>query len=77
MGITKYSKGLLTDVVYAVNGGMEDWSYAASWENNFTINSNKPISECKGVDKNMTTYNPDAIKSLMFLIEADFLKIPS
>lgn len=28
----KYRIGRLTDLVYAVNGGMEDWGYAASWE---------------------------------------------
>jgi hypothetical protein len=25
--------GAITDVVYGVEGGMEDWAYAAGWEN--------------------------------------------
>lgn len=29
--------GALNDIVYPVNGGMEDWAYAHSWENNSDI----------------------------------------
>jgi len=28
-----YRTGAITDVVYGVEGGMEDWAYAAGWEN--------------------------------------------
>ena len=28
----------MTDQVYAVGGGMEDWSYAAGWENEYYSN---------------------------------------
>jgi hypothetical protein len=28
-----YKTGPISDVVYAVEGGMEDWAYAAGWEN--------------------------------------------
>ena len=34
-----YKTGPISDVVYAVEGGMEDWAYAAGWENqvNYSI----------------------------------------
>lgn len=28
-----YVTGPISNVVYAVEGGMEDWGYAAGWEN--------------------------------------------
>ncbi len=31
----------MTDVVYSVNGGLEDWIYAAGWENLY--NNKKPV----------------------------------
>ena len=31
--IADISYGAMTDTVYEVDGGMEDWAYAASWEN--------------------------------------------
>ena len=34
----------MTDIVYAVDGGMEDYAYGAGWENE--INPNKPIIRC-------------------------------
>jgi len=32
-GMKMYNTGPISDVVYAVEGGMEDWAYAAGWEN--------------------------------------------
>jgi len=29
-----YVTGPISSVVYAVEGGMEDWGYSAGWENN-------------------------------------------
>ena len=29
----RYTIGPITDVVYGVEGGMEDWAYAVGWEN--------------------------------------------
>ena len=37
-----YPLGPINDLVYPVDGGMEDWSYAAGWEA-----SPKPITVCK------------------------------
>ena len=31
--MNEYEYGTMTDVVYEVAGGLEDWSYAAGWEN--------------------------------------------
>lgn len=28
-----YTTGPITDIVYGVEGGMEDWAYGAGWEN--------------------------------------------
>jgi hypothetical protein len=30
----RYTVGKITDVVYGVEGGMEDWAYGVGWENN-------------------------------------------
>ena len=34
----------MTDIVYEVKGGLEDWSYAAGWEN--SIDPEKPVKIC-------------------------------
>lgn len=31
--VPEYEIGRMTDIVYSVEGGMEDWVYAAGWEN--------------------------------------------
>ena len=31
--LPQYTTGPITDIVYGVEGGMEDWGYAAGWEN--------------------------------------------
>ena len=33
----KYPAKSMTDLVYPVNGGMEDWGYAASWDTDFVF----------------------------------------
>lgn len=32
-GLKEYDVGSMTEKVYAVDGGMEDWSHALGWEN--------------------------------------------
>jgi len=32
-----YTTGPITDIVYGVEGGMEDWAYGAGWENEVII----------------------------------------
>jgi len=71
-----YPMGTMTDTVYPVDGGMEDWSYAASWEP-----SPNPISVCKpttygGYPEERTKYPSEAIRSIVYLVEMDDLKGP-
>ena len=53
--------GSMTDTVYAVDGGMEDWAYAAGFER-------KPSPVAKYCDGHVDA-TADAAKSLIFLIE--------
>lgn len=36
-GIKKYNTGAITDVVYGVEGGMEDWGYGVGFENDLEV----------------------------------------
>ena len=61
-------------IVYYVDGGMEDWSYGASWES-----SPKPINQCKprsygGYALDRTKYRKDSIGTLVYLAEMDNMK---
>jgi hypothetical protein len=55
----KIPAGRLNHIVYPVTGGMEDWAYAASWENEHTPNgsggrgefANGPIGQCQPDNK--------------------------
>ena len=74
--ITKYSNadikiGTMSDTVYPVDGGMEDWAYAAGWENE--SNPSKPINSCNGFSD---IQNKQGFKQLMFLVETDDVKSP-
>lgn len=71
-----YPIGTMTDTVYWVDGGMEDWSYAASWEG-----SPNPINTCRpktygGYPEDRTRYHPDNIRTIVYLIEMDDRKTP-
>ncbi|KAF1792689.1 Peptidase M14, carboxypeptidase A [Phytophthora cactorum] len=75
-----YSDGTMNDVVYAVDGGMEDWGYAASWENEYT--TPKPIKECNpssfgGYPAEKTRYNNATHRAFNVLIEASDNKQPN
>lgn len=41
--IPKYVLGDMTSTVYAVDGGMEDWAYAGSWENKALMSANSKV----------------------------------
>jgi len=56
-----------------VNGGLEDWSYGASWETQFSPNV---IPTCDGLPASETTYNALSLRSLVYLVEASFPKQP-
>ncbi|KAF4028298.1 Zinc carboxypeptidase [Phytophthora infestans] len=75
-----YPDGTMNDVVYAVDGGMEDWGYAASWENEFT--TPKPIKECNpssfgGYPAEKTRYNNATHRAFNVLIETSDNKQPN
>ncbi|OWZ07570.1 hypothetical protein PHMEG_00020024 [Phytophthora megakarya] len=75
-----YPDGTMNDVVYAVNGGYEDWGYAASWENGYT--NPKPIGACNpssfgGYSPAKTNYNNATNRVFNVLIETSNSKQPS
>ncbi|CAE7246016.1 CPD, partial [Symbiodinium pilosum] len=66
-----YPLGRINDLVYPVDGGMEDWSYAAGFEN-----SPSPITVCKpntygGYPQDRTRYRKGSISTLIYLAEMD------
>ena len=79
--IYDYKLGDMTSLVYAVDGGLEDWAYALNWENNISNKDNIPIKKC---DINtFSFYNEDWViknefkgRCIMYLIEADNDKKP-
>lgn len=71
-----YPLAPITDAVYYVDGGMEDWSYGAGWED-----SPSPITVCKpktygGYSESKTKYKKGSIATLVYLAEADDRKKP-
>jgi hypothetical protein len=77
---TFYPDGRMNDIVYAVDGGMEDWGYAASWENAYT--SPKPIGTCNpstygGYAAAKSSYNNATHRAFNILIETSTSKNPT
>lgn len=64
-----------TDLVYWVKGGMEEWAYAAGFEDAPTISSCVPET-FGGYDKKKTRYKKNSINSLLYLVETDDAKEP-
>jgi hypothetical protein len=64
----KYRTGTMNSLVYPVDGGMEDWAYAGSWDrsNNKRCNGQKNISE-----------NEIDFRCAVFLVETSNRKMPS
>ncbi|OWZ00286.1 hypothetical protein PHMEG_00028557, partial [Phytophthora megakarya] len=67
-----YPDGTMNDVVYAVDGGYEDWGFAASWENEYT--TPKPIRTCNpssygGYPAAKTKYSNATNRAFNVLIE--------
>ncbi|OQS05694.1 hypothetical protein THRCLA_02203 [Thraustotheca clavata] len=75
-----YPTGTMNDVVYGVYGGMEDWAYAASWENQFAP---EPIfTPCKpeqygGYPEEKTIYNNVTHRAFNILVETSDSKHPA
>jgi len=69
-----YTAGRMNSIVYPVTGGMEDWAYAASWEN-------APATPCQptehgGYDVAKTTYTSDMLNTFNILVETANYKDP-
>ncbi|CAK4631861.1 hypothetical protein LEN26_016566 [Aphanomyces euteiches] len=75
-----YPTGTMNDVVYGVYGGMEDWAYAASWENQF---ADSPVfTPCQpqqygGYPAAKTQYNNMTHRTFNILVETSDSKHPS
>jgi hypothetical protein len=60
---------------------MEDWAYAAGWENSVENGKTQPIKECQpdtfsGYSLNRTNYDNTQIKANIYLIETSDMKRP-
>ncbi|KAF4323401.1 hypothetical protein BBO99_00003149 [Phytophthora kernoviae] len=77
-----YPVGTMNDVVYGVTGGMEDWGYAASWENQFyDTPETQPFHPCEpttfhGYPKEKTVYNNITHRAFNMLVETSLVKQP-
>ncbi|KAG7389311.1 hypothetical protein PHYPSEUDO_010646 [Phytophthora pseudosyringae] len=76
-----YPTGTMNDVVYGVTGGMEDWGYAASWENQFYDAKAQPFHACEpttfgGYPKEKTIYNNITNRAFNMLVETSNSKEP-
>jgi hypothetical protein len=73
-----YPAGKLTDVVYFVEGGMEDWAYAAGWD----VGASQPCtpSSFGGYPRSKTAYaetgHADAFRAFNILVETADAKRP-
>jgi hypothetical protein len=81
-----YPTGTMNDIVYGVTGGMEDWGYAASWENDFVSEegdgAHKPFQPCEpttfgGYPTNKTVYNNATHRAFNILVETSKSKHPT
>ena len=52
----RYETGDMSNIVYPVTGGMEDWAYAGSWEGEPIITQPCTPTEYNGYDKEKTLY---------------------
>ncbi|CAI5726865.1 unnamed protein product [Hyaloperonospora brassicae] len=73
--------GTMNEVVYGVTGGMEDWGYAASWENEYSNEKSQPFSPCEpttfgGYPKEKTIYNNVTNRAFNVLVETSYKKEP-
>jgi len=75
--VEEYNTGALNDprVIYPVNGGMEDWAYGASWDNEGLVKCSP--SSFDGYSAAKTTYNNATNRAINLLVETAFEKTPS
>ena len=71
-----YGYGRLNDNVYPVNGGMEDWAYAASWEAGTLKRGCEPTT-FGGYDITRTNeYDSASVRAFNILVETSDDKSP-
>eukprot|EP00940_MAST-03C_sp_MAST-3C-sp2_P001016 g1016.t1 len=70
-----YNQGRMNDLVYPVNGGMEDWAYAASWDTSATTPCQP--STFGGYDASRTSYDSAMLRTFNILIETSNDKTPA
>ena len=73
-----YKVGTLTDAIYEVSGGMEEWAYAASWEGQHVLDL---IPKCEpntygGYPVDRCIYSSGTHRAPNFLVESSFRKQP-
>lgn len=68
----------MSDVVYPVGGGMEDWAYGAAWDRSTdsTVHSCNPYSYPLERQVDLSAKAQSPVKALVYLVEADGHKAP-
>jgi len=73
-GGEKYPVGTMNELVYPVEGGMEDWSYAASWDKDRVVQCTP--TTYGGYPPERTTYGPGNLRTFNALVETSNDKTP-
>jgi len=71
---TEYNTGAMNPLVYSVRGGMEDWAYAASWDEERAIQCNP--TQFGGYNASQTLYSTSMLRVVNMLIETSNYKTP-
>jgi hypothetical protein len=69
-----YRVGRMNSVMYAVNGGLEDWSYAGSWDLQYLQQCNP--QSYGGYARSRTVYDDSVLRCSTFLVETALDKRP-
>jgi hypothetical protein len=69
-----YKYGDMNSQVYPVQGGMEDWAYAGSWDPDRVVRC-QPTT-FGGYDAEKTAYGPGTLRTFNMLVESSDYKIP-
>ncbi len=77
--IPKYPVDKMTDLVYAVKGGLEDWAYAASWTRGSETDQ---LVDCVstsygGFNSSELHIEPENVRFPLYLVETNYLKRPA
>ena len=75
--VKQYPTARLGRDPYDVNGGMEDWAYAASWETEYIKPCQPSKNHFNGYDISKTIYNNVSNRAMNFLVETSNNKDPS